>query len=526
MRESMGVPNSIRSTFCRQLFCCLAAAAILTGQLNSVRADDNLGDFATGIQLDIAPIGNLFYQLECLAERLRCSQQAYRDLWDEIGFGSDEDLLALRQFATTLDIYDTRAQLGTRADSNSESSFGPEIVDLGPLTSESISILNRIQIAAYGSSTLDMFSERLGLLMHSADVGEVTFALTHFLARFEEWWGGGPSEQLAEFRHELRVALDRQGLEFIPAVAKLYGVDIESRPLPVVVHLMARPLNESPINGRMFENHAVIEVLQNEVAEQRIGVLVHEIAHFFFGSAPLILHRQRLDGALRAGDSRASAALGIMNEAIATAIGNGIVEEKIRGEDFQKYFEGERSFYDEPQIDAAAKAIFPLVREYIDETRPMDERFINQYFKLVLTGLGAGLDTLRARLRVSAYVSPDDFLAAGIKALPQRLGISSLYGSTLSHGDQLAESVLMRHPYLNGIVLARTDDPTQFTSLVPPIDWLEMLFVAGSNACTWRRKSGATIYVVLTDEDTLGTDDLIVLLEQALPCEPVDFPKS
>lgn len=335
---------------------------------------------------------------------------------------------------------------------------------------------------------------------------------------------GGPSEQLVEFRYELRVALDSQGLELIPAVANLYGVDIESHPLPVVVHLMARPLNPSSINGQMIENHAVVEVLQNEVAEQRIGVLIHEISHFFFNSAPLDLHYKRLDGALRVGDSRASAALGLMNEAIATAIGNGVVEERIRGEDFQQYFESERSFYDEPQADVAAKAIFTLVREYINENRSMDERFINQYFTLVLTDLGAELDTLQARLRVSAYVAADGYLAAAMKGLPQRLGMSSLYGAILSNGDRLAESVLTRHTYLNGIVLSRKDDLSQFKSLVPPIDGFKMLFVAGSNACTWRRKSGAIIYVVLTDEDTVGTDDLMAILEQAPPCEAVDSP--
>jgi len=392
-----------RLAFYRQLFHFLAVAVALAGYLSSARADDNLGGSTTSIELGIAPIGNLFYQMECLAERLRCSQQAYRDLWDEIGFGSQDDLAALQRFVTTLDIYNTRVRLGPRAGSNS--SFGPEILDLGPLTSESISILSRIQIAAYGSSTLDMLGQRLGLLMHPADAGEVTFALAHFLPRFEAWWAGGPAEQLIEFRHELRVALDSQGLEFIRAVANLYGLDIEAHPLPVVVHLLARPLDPSSINGQMIENHAVIEVLENEDAEQRIGVLIHEISHFFFSSAPLNLHRQRLDGALRVRDSRAAAALGLMNEAIATAIGNGVVEESIQGEDFQQYFESELSFYDGQQVDGAAKAIFTLVREYINANRSMDERFINQYFTLVLTALGAELDTLltsqasRVRLR-------------------------------------------------------------------------------------------------------------------------------
>jgi len=123
---------------------------------------------------------------------------------------------------------------------------------------------------------------------------------------------------------------------------------------------------------------------------------------------------------------------------------------------------------------------------------------------------------------VSAYVAADGYLAAATKGLPQRLGMSSLYGATLSNGDRLAKSILVRHPYLNGIVLSRTNDLSQFKLLVPPIDGIKALLVAGSSACTWRRESGAIIYVVVTDQETPGTDDLMAMLEQALPCEAAD----
>jgi hypothetical protein len=202
-----------------------------------------------------------------------------------------------------------------------------------------------------------------------------------------------------------------------------------------------------------------------------------EVAHYFFASAPIELHGRRLEGALRAADRRAPAALALMNEALATAIGNGVLEEKLRGDNFQAYLD--QSFYAADDVDAAAKAILPLVRDYLGSNRPMDRQFIDRYFSLVIERLGQKLDSLEARLRVSGYVAGDSELYKTMNEATGWLDSRSVWHANLDV-DGLEDAVLTRHTYLNGVVLTSVRDRGKLSSLVPSIDRLRL--PAGSAA--------------------------------------------
>jgi hypothetical protein len=142
----------------------------------------------TTLTVSIARTGNLFYQLECLGGRVRCSEEAYTDLWATPGFGAADDAAMLERFARTLDIYDTRVQLRARpAGAEQVSPFGPEIVDIGPRSTESLNLLARIQLAAYGSDDRTSLHRRLSLLMHPRDVAVIDSVIEHFSPRFERW---------------------------------------------------------------------------------------------------------------------------------------------------------------------------------------------------------------------------------------------------------------------------------------------------------------------------------------------------
>jgi hypothetical protein len=242
------------------------------------------------------------------------------------------------------------------------------------------------------------------------------------------------------------------------------------------------------------------------------------MAHHFFASAPNTFHQERLRGALETHDARAPAALSLMNEAFATAIGNGVLEELLRGDEFAEYFDTPRSLYDSSDVDAAAKAIFPLMREYVGHSRRMDRIFVEQYFALVIEHLGSELDALSARLRVSAYVETGSSLAKAVAGLPQLLGMSSLYGADLDTGDVLEDSVLWRHSYLSGIVLTNPAKREQVAPMFAGVRFPEMQGTGDVAACTAERASGAVLYLVVTDRDDLPPTDLVAILEEAASC--------
>jgi hypothetical protein len=281
---------------------------------------------------------------------------------------------------------------------------------------------------------------------------------------------------------------------------------------------MPHPTESGQANGTIIENHAVLEIVKDEEPRDRVGVLVHELSHYFFASAPIEWHAMRLEGALRAGGPRAAAALALMNEALATAIGNGVLEQRLRGEDFKAFFDRPQSFYATEDVDAAAKAILPLMRDYLADRRSLDRAFVDRYFSLVIARLGGQLDSLEARLRVSAYVAADAGLYATMNEAARWLDTRSLWHSP--PGDvSLEDAVLTRHGYLNGVVLTNMRDRLRFSRLVPDIERLNPVPGSAAIACTSARHSGSTLYVVVTNGAGLSSRSLIALLEQARPCQ-------
>lgn len=469
------------------------------------------------LEITGAETGNLFYQLECLAERVRCSYAAYHEFWQSLGFG-EGDRAVLGRFAETLDLYNSRAELGKRASSVERTSpFGPEVTDLGPAAWQSIALLSRIRIAAYGAPDRKILRDRLRLLMHSRDVDTVIAAIDHFQPRFAQWWRQGMPGFVDHFAADLAVLLSEDLSGFLSSVAVFYGLDDSDEPIDLYAHLMPHPVPAEQTRGTALENHAVIEVRWEEAPAERIGVLVHEFAHHFLASASPEFHARRLQGALRTGDPRSPAALGLMNEALATAIGNGALEARLRADDFEAYADRPLSFYGTSDIDTAAKAILPLVTEYLDNNRALDDAFVDEYFSLVIDALGEELDSLEARLRVSGFVAGNSALNDAMQQATGRLNTRSVWHANLDH-DSVSDAVLTRHTYLNGVVLSRSADLGRFAGLLSP-DIPRTVAASGDElACVTPRESGAVLYVLVTEHVELSGEEVVTMLRSASPC--------
>ncbi len=499
----------------------VAVILVCTTSFASATAEELPANTNIAFESQISATGNLFYQVECLAQRIRCSAAAFRQLWDRIGPLDASDASALQEFSDVLNTYTVRANLGPRPGGQraATSRFGNEVVDIGPPPTSSYSLHHRIRQAAYGSESMTHFAERMRLFMHPDDADTINAVIARFWPRFNRWWVEEGVVPLTSFEAELSESLEEQNRTTLPSVAAFFGLDTATQPLILSVHLIAHPLESSPTRAEVIGNQAVVEVLAGEQPAGRIAVIVHELVHYLFAIAPPAIHEVRLQGALQAQNSRSSAALGIMNEALATAIGNGYVEEQLQGEQFAGYFERDRSFYAQPDIDTAAKSIYPLIREYLDDGRLMDEEFIDQYYANVAAAVGGDLDSVRSRLRVSAYVATDDELASAMRQVPQVLGINSLYGSTLAAGDANGDSVLHRHDYLNGVVLLRESDRQRAGQLLVEAQHGVGEIESGTvSSCVFERPSRSSIYFVVLGPSLVGSDEIVDLLEKAEAC--------
>src|SRR5690606_20735626 len=101
-----------------------------------------------------------------------------------------------------------------------------------------------------------------------------------------------------------------------------------------------------------------------------------EIYHNIYDGQPLEL-KQKIQFWFKNNNSQNSQyALLLLNEALATALGNGYVYEQLNGKP------DESDWYNMKYINLMAKQMYPLVKEYISQKKSMDENFVDQYIAL------------------------------------------------------------------------------------------------------------------------------------------------
>lgn len=110
------------------------------------------------------------------------------------------------------------------------------------------------------------------------------------------------------------------------------------------------------------------------------SVMMHEIFHIIYNEQPLEL-KIEIDQAFKENTSKYSnyAEL-LLNELLATALGNGYVYEKLSGT------LDRNDWYYHQYIDLMARKVYPLVKEYVNEKKSMDKSFVERYIKLYETG--------------------------------------------------------------------------------------------------------------------------------------------
>ena len=142
------------------------------------------------------------------------------------------------------------------------------------------------------------------------------------------------------------------------------------------------PFNLSiyPIFGKQGETTATPHanslemgfLLEHEDAYDMLAVGMHEMCHVLFEEQPLALQRS-LDSSFTSGkDPFAAFAYRYIDEALATALGNGYAYQSLA----TKTDTG--SWYADYYIDHYAKALYPTVQEYLNAHRQMDGKFVEK----------------------------------------------------------------------------------------------------------------------------------------------------
>jgi hypothetical protein len=156
---------------------------------------------------------------------------------------------------------------------------------------------------------------------------------------------------------------------------KFYG-SVWDNSIPVNMYFYPLP-NAKGFTATVFFNNA-ISGIPSTLTDYNglLSVAFHEMFHILYDEQPLDLRKQ-IDEWQKTNPSKASHyAFALLNEALATALGNGYVSGQLKG----KLNEGK--WYNRKYISEMAKKIYAVVTQYIDAGKPMDKSFIDEYVKV------------------------------------------------------------------------------------------------------------------------------------------------
>lgn len=396
----------------------------------------------------VLPVANLFYQLDCMAGQGHCSQSAFQDLWRTTLKWNPTDTQALEHWKALKTKYSEQLY------------FPPQSPSALPQRFEGIDIWKKIRIASLNAKSLPHLQEELGLLMLPADAAKLTLLVEHFWPRFEAWWSSGPEQETQTQARAFAQLLQRDDIsDLMRRVESFYQAQFLGHQL-LSFNILFRPKGGGQnTNGEQLENHSLIEVLEGRKAEEIVDVVLHELCHYLYRSSSEQEHVALLNKVAQKKDARATGAFFLMNEGLATAVGNGLVKRILMPPDkFKRYFVRPKSFYNDPYIDLTAKGILEDLNQALKSGQTLGDDFLDRYLNRTQQILGAKLLSPQVQLKeFTHFKSPA--LEALTPELYRTLYPRSVWGNTFS--SQHLKQTLAQNPAQNVMIwLTPQDTPT------------------------------------------------------------------
>lgn len=390
------------------------------------------------IDLDAAPMANLTYQLDCMAKLMPCSTDAYRALWKDLGW-TDEDERALKRWS---DVHQ-RYQGSIRLRDERRSELGYPLDPRGP------NLPVRLRHAGLIATDAASFRAYFGLLAMPEDVDAAEQVLQRFWPRFEKWWAAKALKQLTPFVNATADLLTKKAvLVLIEQAAAFYEAELP-RGFHLPMHLMFRPAKTGASHGQQLEQHSIIEVVDGEAPEDRVDVVAHELFHFFFASRSALKSEALTKQFLDAPSPDSAMAFGLLNEALATALGNGLVAKQVLpAAKYEAQLKKPRALYNDTAIDADAKHLLDTLEQQMKEGKTISSpEFVNAQIEAASAGGRSPSVYLR---RMQLFQEPEFSTLTGVvrSAVPTNNVWSN---SPLTHPQTIAN--VNESPFLSGVVL-------------------------------------------------------------------------
>lgn len=256
---------------------------------------------------------------------------------------------------------------------NLDSAFGKsfDFDDLPKERKSSVGVRTLVSIQSAFSKDLKDFRQRILGQMNYGDLNNFIEVLSYFEPIYDTliWKPNAPAlnKSIGEFQKKSKTwKLDEM---FEKAVA-FYN---SSWPKSQVFRISLYPIpKEAELsNGQSFGSFESVGFIIGEKIEGKFGVVFHELCHSVYDAQSADVQKNFSSWFMSSPSPFAPVAYGWINEALATALGNGWAYEKAKGKMDKK------EWYHHDKINGLAQAIYPKVLEYLSANKAIDQEFVN-----------------------------------------------------------------------------------------------------------------------------------------------------
>lgn len=445
------------------------------------------------VAVRVSPVADLAHQLDCVTFTIdACGAADYRQLWRERFVRDAADSAALNGWRALRARYETEAEVDTSSR------------DLVGRHQRAVSLAEKWRVAGLQARTFDDYQERLALVLLPQDRARVGEVLARFRPRFVEWWNADARDRLGRGRDSLDVLLAGAELRgLLDRARRFYGATGPGSDT-VTLTLVARPgLTGRGTSAEVVDGWAVQEVLPLASPAREVPVTLHEVAHLMLSLAPDSA-REAMAAKFARGGVAGRAARSLIDEGLATAFGNGLVERAMRPPArFASFVRVPLSMYNDSIIDMAGKALYPTLDSLLAAGATLaDVRTVDALRDALAAGLGPRLTSPRALLHdVWGFI---DDRVTDPRAVANAMRHSLRPGHFSVRFDSaggLSADHLARDPWIGGLVVAHPASIARVAARgafrTSEVAAIRRAAAAGPTLYGARRANGARTWVIV-----------------------------
>lgn len=254
-------------------------------------------------------------------------------------------------------------------------------------------VIELLIMASTQAKDVDDFAQRIMGILTNADLMTIVHTLKAFEPVYRELvWE--PAQE--RFQTDLaKLTVRAKEVDFaskFQQASTFYNANWKAD-LPFKVIVAPIPVREGFTTATPQGNVISLITTYFDDPDEMLAIVFHELAHLLYANQPIEFQANLEKNFLEHDSFHKAYGYQLLNESLATAIGNGWFYKETKGQ------LDTRDWYHSPFINQQGQSIYPLLAEYLEQGKAIDENFVGKYLKQYAKNFPSG------------YLDPNSFLS-------------------------------------------------------------------------------------------------------------------